>query len=625
MNYRYGLLRASVTQAFPTRRCYLRMNQNISKKPVNSDDEQFSTASKDDLQIEDISSNKKDTYGQILKSSAVIGGSSMVNIAIGIVRTKAMALLLGPSGIGLMGLYSSIADLTQSIAGMGINSSGVRQIAEAVGSGDTMRIAKTAQVLQRTSLFLGLLGAVFLFGFSTQLSTLTFGNTQHANGVALLSLAVFLNLVSAGQGALIQGMRRIADLAKMGVLGALFGTLISIPTVYYLHEEGIVLSLVLIATTSLITSWWYRRKIKTPSFPIASSRMMQEQTELLKLGFTFMSSGLMMAGAAYVVRLFIVRDLGFDAAGLYQSAWTLGGLYVGFILQAMGTDFYPRLTAIANDNVECNRVVNEQAHVSLLLAGPGVIATLTFAPLVVALFYSSKFDGAIEILRWLCLGMTLRVVSWPMGFIIVAKGARNFLIFSELAWTIVYLGFAWIGINAFKLPGVGIAFFGSYIFHVAMIYLIVRRLSGFRWSSANLKTSCLYLTVIGLVFCCYYALPPILAIGVGVLATTLSCIYSINVIVNLVSLDRIPRHVVQLLVWLRLLKPLAFMSKRNHNSMPENTFTAVKPILGINYLIGVSIIFTCFYLWINEGYRIDGWADTLGMLKNDLLSFLSGF
>ena len=80
---------------------------------------------------------EKNTYGQILKSSAIIGGSSVINIAIGIVRTKFMAVFLGPAGFGLMGLYGSIADLALSIAGMGVNSSGVRQIAEAVGSGDT--------------------------------------------------------------------------------------------------------------------------------------------------------------------------------------------------------------------------------------------------------------------------------------------------------------------------------------------------------------------------------------------------------------------------------------------------------------------------------------------------------
>src|SRR4051794_30078087 len=117
----------------------------------------------------------KGTYGEILKSTAWIGGSSALTIAIGIVRTKAMALLLGPAGLGLFGLYGSIADLAFSIAGVGINSSGVRQIAEAVGSNDTERIARTIVVLRRMSVLLGLFGALLLVLFSRQVSTLTFG------------------------------------------------------------------------------------------------------------------------------------------------------------------------------------------------------------------------------------------------------------------------------------------------------------------------------------------------------------------------------------------------------------------------------------------------------------------
>jgi len=157
-------------------------------------------AIKDTQQKAEADAAEKHTYGQILKSSALIGGSSMVNIAIGIIRTKAMAVFLGPAGFGLMGLYGSIVDLAQSIAGMGINSSGVRQIAEAAGSGETERIARTVVVLRRTSVVLGILGAVLLIVFSRQVSTLTFGSDQHAVAVALLSLAVFFRLVSAGQG-----------------------------------------------------------------------------------------------------------------------------------------------------------------------------------------------------------------------------------------------------------------------------------------------------------------------------------------------------------------------------------------------------------------------------------------
>ena len=571
---------------------------------------------------------EKHTYGQILKSSALIGGSSLFNIAIGIFRTKAMAILLGPSGVGLLGLYGSILELTISIAGMGINSSGVRQIAEAVGSSDTERIARTATVLRRISILLGVLGASLLILFSGPVSTLTFGSDQHAAAVALLSIAVFFNLVSAGQGALLQGMRRISDMAKMGILGTLLGALISITVVYFLREEGLVLSLLLIAAMSLITSWWYSRKIhlKTPS--ISATEVGQEAAALLKLGFAFMTSGLLMTGSAYVVRLIVVRKVGFDAAGLYQAAWALGGLYIGFILQAMGADFYPRLTAIANDNSESNRVVNEQAHVSLLLAGPGVIATLTFAPLVIALFYTSKFGGAVEILRWLCLGMTLRVISWPMGFIIVAKGVQNLLILSELAWTVVYLGLAWVCVSAFGLKGTGIAFFGSYVFHVLMIYVIVRRLSSFRWSTANIQTSFLFLTLIGVVFGSYYAFPPLLAMGVGTLAILLSGVYSLQVLLNLISLDRIPRPLLKVLRWLHL----ASSSSNEYNDLElmiktttGDTAVENKPLADIKQLIFIFMICTVFSMWVYWYEGIYGWLGVLESFESEFEKLLSIF
>jgi PST family polysaccharide transporter len=159
---------------------------------------------------------EKPSYGEILKSSALIGVSTLINLAIGIIRTKAMALWLGPGGFGLMGLYSSIADLAQCISGMGLNAS-VRQIAEAVGADDTERIARAVVVLRRTAVLLGVLGAGFLIAFSRPVSTLTFGNAQHAAAVKLLSATVLFSCLSDGQAALLQGMRRISDLVRMGV------------------------------------------------------------------------------------------------------------------------------------------------------------------------------------------------------------------------------------------------------------------------------------------------------------------------------------------------------------------------------------------------------------------------
>jgi PST family polysaccharide transporter len=335
-------------------------------------------------------------------------------------------------------------------------------------------------------------------------------------------------------------MRRISDIARMNVLAAFFGTAISIPLVYFFRERGVVPSLIAVAAVTTLTSWWYSRKVQIQRPALAISQVGHEAAALLKLGVAFMASGFLTMGAAYAVRVIVLRKSGVEAAGLYQAAWALGGLYVAFILQAMGLDFYPRLTAVFRDNAACNRLVNEQAQISFLLAGPGVIATLTLAPLVIAAFYSPQFHQAVPILRWICLGMTLRVVAWPMGFIVVAKGAQLIFFWTEMAATLVHVGLAWLLVSRFGLEGSGAAFFGLYLWHGVLIYAVVHRLSGFRWSATNRKIGMVFLPLTGFVFCGFYLFPPWLATTLGIGAVLASGMYSVRTLLKLFPLDSIP-------------------------------------------------------------------------------------
>jgi PST family polysaccharide transporter len=324
--------------------------------------------------------------------------------------------------------------------------------------------------------------------------------------------------------------------------------------VYFLREDGVVPSIVAGAAVLLLTAWWYSRKVKIVAPRLSQSELLQESAGLMKLGLAFMGSAFLMMGSAYVVRIIILRQVGLDAAGHYQAAWTLGGLYVGFILQTLGTDFYPRLVGVAGDNRDCNRLVNEQAHVSLLLAGPGVIATLTLSQFVIEWFYSAQFQEAVAILRWISLGMALRIITWPIAYIIIAKNRQALFFITELAWTLVNLGLTWLCVRSFGVQGAGIAFFGAYVFHAAMIYPVVRGLSGFRWTSVNASAGGLFILSIGAVFCGFQVLPPLWATVFGCITVMLTTLHSARSIVTLVAPDRLPAFVSRLLLVERLVR-----------------------------------------------------------------------
>lgn len=479
--------------------------------------------------------NSSKSYIQILKSTSIIGISSIISIFLRIVRTKFLAVLLGPAGIGLFGIYDSIACVASTVAGMGIQTSGVRQTAEATATDDQKKIAQTIITLRRISLFLGILGMLLLILLSTPISLLTFGNTEYASDIRLLSVTLLFGAVSAGQSALIQGLRRIGDLAKLSVLGALFGTVLSIPIIYLWGQKGIVPFLIAVAAMSILTSWWYARKIEITHIRMGWAEIWVEAGTLLKLGIVFMITAVMTTGTMYLVRVLVIRQLDLDAAGLYQAAANLSILYVGFILDAMGKDYYPRLIAVAQDNAACNRLVNEQAEVGFLLAVPGILATLTFAPIVIYLFYSAKFIAAYEILRWQILGILLRVASWPMGFTIIAKGKMKLFFWTELLANAVLLGLTWQGIVYFGLPGTGMAFFGMYLCYWFLIFGVVKRMTGFTWSTANVRLGLFTIAAIIIVFSAQYILNELWYMIMGGTMTLAFGYYSIKCLIEIVD------------------------------------------------------------------------------------------
>jgi antigen flippase len=440
------------------------------------------------------------SYRRILNSSVLIGGSSLVTILAGVLRIKFVAVFLGPAGIGLMGLFSSMTGMVGTLAGMGIATSGVREIAEASGAGQDIRTARAVTAVRRITLRLGLLGSALLAVLCVPISRLTFGSADHAGTIAALSLVVVVGAVAEGQLALLQGLGRIGDLARLAVMGTAISFTLTLPIVYLWREDAVVALLLMASGAGLASSWWYARRITVAPVSMTWRETLTEARPLLRLGLASMSAALMVAAIAYIVRVVIVRSLGFEAAGIYQSATTLSGVYCGFILSAMGADFLPRVSSVAGDDAECNRLVNEQAEVGLLLAFPGICATLAFSPLIIQFLYSAQFGLATGVLRWQVLGVLLRVASWPLGYLLLAKGEAKLYFWTEVSYNALYAALIWICVERWGLAGTGIAFFGLYVYYLLLMCVVTHKLSGFVWSTRNKRFALAAVPTIAFVF-----------------------------------------------------------------------------------------------------------------------------
>ena len=412
-----------------------------------------------------------------------MGGAQGLSYLVALVRVKIIAVLLGPAGIGLVSLYTSVVGLVGTVSGLGIGSSGVREVALAFSQQNPQAAARTVRILRRACWATGLLGWGVAAALSPLLSTWVSGSTEHAVAIAALGATLLLGAVNGGQTALLQGIRRIGDIARANVAAMLVNTGVAIGLYAWLGPRGIVPVLIATAGVSLAVSWWFARRVHLEPVLLSWRDTFSGTRRLAGLGMAFMWSGLLTAGLDMLTRSLVTRQLGMDAAGLYQAAWAISGLFAGFILSAMGTDFYPRLTSVIHDHQIASRTVNEQTEIGMLLALPGLLGTLAFAPWMMEVFYTKEFLAGAALLPWFILGIFGRVVSWPLGFIQLAKGASHWFAATETIFFGFQIGMLLWTLPRFGLAGVAYTFAITYFLYTLAMLLTAKVLIKFRWSS----------------------------------------------------------------------------------------------------------------------------------------------
>ncbi len=425
------------------------------------------------------------SYRQILRSSAVMGGAQAINYMVGLLRIKVVAVLLGPAGVGVIGLYTAASNLVGAVTGLGLQRSAVRAIA--IADGDPVAVARATRMLRRLCWATGVLGWVASVALAIPLSRLMFQSSTHAWALAILGGTLLLGAINGGQLALLRGLRRIDDIARVQVVGAVLNTIVTVALYAWLRERGIVPVMLATATVSLAISWWFVRKVEFPAMSMTWSEAVAEAKPMVSLGIALMISTVLSMVLEFYTRSLVSRTYGVDAVGIYQAAWSLSGMFAGFVLTAMGTDFYPRLTAVIDDRVAAIREINEQTEIGVLLALPGLLVTLALAKWIVWALYSSAFAPATNVLVWMSLGVFGRVVSWPLGYVQLALNTGKWYAATEFFFIALQAALVTWMVPRFGVVGAAYAFFGCYASYFIGMSLITRRLIGFRHSPAALR------------------------------------------------------------------------------------------------------------------------------------------
>lgn len=423
------------------------------------------------------------SYHQILRSSSIVGGATVVNILCGLIRIKVAAIVLGPLGIGYIGLLQNLLGTAATVASLGLRTSGTQMIAEALALGSPAALAASRRSLFWGSLMLACIGGLSFWLARDILAANLLRPGEPAIQIGWLSIGVALTVMAGSQSAFMNGMRKVGHLAWVSVISSALATAVGIAALLFFSEYGVIALVLIIPICNVLVGYLFIRRLKTLVMPLSSFiDIVTNMRGLIARGTIYMLSGLVVTAGELVLRSFITRELGAAALGQFQASWTISVTYMGLIVVAMSTDYFPRLSGIIRDHEASNKLVNQQTEVTLLFAAPLVLFLIAGGSSIIDLMYSKEFGPATEILRWQILGDVFKIASWPLGYILLASGNAKAFFMYESSTTIFYVLVCWFGMPYFGLYITGIGYLIMYATALPVLYLLANRRSGFVWT-----------------------------------------------------------------------------------------------------------------------------------------------
>ncbi|MFZ4796717.1 MAG: oligosaccharide flippase family protein [Bacteroidia bacterium] len=415
---------------------------------------------------------KVSSYNQILKATSIFGGVQIFNIIINIFRGKIVAVLLGPTGIGFMGLINSTLSLVGALTNFGLATSAVKNISISSASNDVIKIQKTIKVIKRLCWYTGTLGVLVTLIFSNFLSYITFGNNDYTFSFAITSTTLLFNQLTTSNLVILQGLRKLNKLAKASLWGSLISLIITIPIYYIWGYEGITTSILIGSIIPFFVIYKINNIKELTNISLTKEEFRFESKDMLRTGILLSISSLIGILISYIIRLFIGRIGDLGQVGLYSAGFAIINTYVNLVFSAMGTDYYPRLTATITDNVKTSCLINEQAELALIILSPILVVFIILIKPLVILMYSSSFTPITTMLIFSALSIYLKTTFWPVGFLFLSKGKNKIFFYSELFSNIYTLLLSIIGYYYWGLVGIGVSNILSYLINMIQVLLI---------------------------------------------------------------------------------------------------------------------------------------------------------
>jgi len=400
-----------------------------------------------------------------------------ISLVIGSLSVKIIASILGPAGMGLYSILRQIHSTTMIAATMGGQT--------ALVQGGASRQDEDRDAYLKTVLILFIISAalfsILLFILAPTLS-LHLLNRQDEMAVTLirgLAIPIFLTVITGYASGVLNIHRALGYMALVQTLASVVTLALSYPVAIAV-KSGYDLALLGIMTASQATSlglfgfWLWRKKYLQPllhnlrnSFDKVSARYFFSFAGVTVITSLFQS--LIMLG----IRGIIVQKYSLAEVGIFDAAWTLCGTYISLITGAFSTYYLPTLSQLEDRQLIRNLMQRTLLFIAII-STVVIVGMIFLKQQIISLLFSHDFLPSLSLIRWLLIADYLKMLSWVLGFPMLAFKHLKLFFWTEIFWNAgIFLGCYWSLTTLDSLEGIGICIFACYVSYLVFTLLFV--------------------------------------------------------------------------------------------------------------------------------------------------------
>lgn len=408
----------------------------------------------------------------LIKTSFYTSISTGITFLTGFVITKVVAVKIGPGGMAYYGQFLNTTSLLAMIGTAAISSGVIKYLAEYKNKRESQqRVINTAFLMVLSA---SLIISIFTISCSGELSQFAFKTSKY--WIVYLIYGICISAVSFNVifSSVLNGLKKIKQLTFINITTSLVGMISMVISAYYFDLIGVLINSSIVAFVIMWVNIFMFKRLGINWKPDLKNFDRDIVKKLLAFSLMAVVSGTVIPIMQIMVRNKIINSVSLNDAGYWQAVTRISDYYLGFITSVLVVYYMPRLSELT-DKTEIKKEIRNGYKLILPIVGFFSFMIWIFKGFIIHVLFTPDFIEMKELFAFQLIGDFLKIGSWLLAFIMIAKAMTRTYIITEILFAANFVLMSYLFIGHFGVVGATYAFALNYLIYWIVMELMVWR------------------------------------------------------------------------------------------------------------------------------------------------------